>query len=166
MKKGFFTATTALLLSLSLSGCGVLYPHWGATGLPTDSPSTSASQEPSSSASASDTPSASPSETVVVKGKADVQISMATVDEVAGVLTVVAEITNFSEDGGSCQLKFVSGGSSQNLTVKAEANATDTQCFPMEIDLSKLPSGAGAISVTYDSATHSGKSASEAVQIP
>ena len=166
MQKRVITVAVAVLITLSLSSCTLLYPHWGETGLPTESPSSSASQTSSESPSASVTPSASPSETAVAKGKADVQISMAMVDEAAGVLTVVAEVTNFSEDGGNCQLRFVSGSTSQNLTVKAEANATDTQCFPMEIDLSKLPSGAGAISVTYDSATHAGKSASEAVQIP
>lgn len=145
-------------LTLSLSGCALLYPNWGTT----QNPGTSESAQPStsSSTSASETP------TAPAKGKATVVIDQANVDATAGVVDVVAEITNFNEDGGLCTLTIQAGNQSKKVSVKAEANVTTTQCYPMEISLSGLPKGTALVTVSYDSAAHAGVSAGQSVVIP
>lgn len=145
-------------LALSLSGCSLIYPNWGTD----QNPSSSQSAEPSESAS--ETPSASPSTST--KGEANVSIDQATVDATAGVVSVVAQVTNFNEDGGTCTLTIQAGTQSKTMSVKAESNVTTTQCFPMELSLSGLPKGTVLITVTYDSAAHFGTSAGRSVLIP
>lgn len=145
-------------LALSLSGCALLYPNWGTT----QNPGTSQSVEPSQSASASEP--ATP--TTPAKGAANVQIDQASVDATAGVVNVVAQVTNFNEDGGLCTLTIQAGNQSKKVSVKAESNVTTTQCYPMEISLSGLPKGTALITVSYDSAAHAGISAGQSVVIP
>jgi hypothetical protein len=82
------------------------------------------------------------------------------------VIFAVAEVTNVVEDGGLCTLTFIGAGKTKTITGKAEANATDTQCHPLELSLAGLPKGAGLITITYNSATHVGTSAAVAVTIP
>jgi hypothetical protein len=43
---------------------------------------------------------------------------------------------------------------------------TSTQCHPLELSMAGLPKGAGLITVTYDSPTHSGTSTAVGVVIP
>jgi hypothetical protein len=145
-------------LTLSLSGCALLYPNWGTT----QSPGTSESANPSSSASASESPTA----TAPAKGKASVQIDQANVDATAGVIDVVAQVTNFNEDGGQCTLIIQAGTQTKKISVKAESNVTSTQCYPMELSLSGLPKGTALVTVSYDSAAHAGTSAGQSVVIP
>ncbi|MEN9749826.1 MAG: hypothetical protein RL149_904 [Actinomycetota bacterium] len=145
-------------LTLSLSGCALLYPNWGTT----DNPGTSQSAEPSASASASE----SQSPTTPAKGSAIVVIDQANVDATAGVISVVAEVTNFNEDGGLCTLIVQAGTQTKKISVKAESNVTTTQCYPMELSLSGLPKGTALVTVSYDSASHAGVSAGQSVVIP
>ena len=145
-------------LALTLSGCSLIYPNWGTD----QNPSTSQSAEPSDSAS----PTESASPTTSVKSPATVSIDDAFVDATAGVVSVLAQITNFNEDGGTCTLTVEAGGQSKTMTVKAESNVTTTQCFPMELSLSGLPKGTALVTVTYESATHFGVSAGRSVLIP
>jgi len=153
-----------VLAIASLSGCSLLYPHWGETTFPTDSPSSSASSTPSPSQSQSASASPSPSATQVKA--AQVQIMDSNVDGTAGVIDVVAQVTNVAESGGQCTLTVASGGSTKTQTVKAEANVDTTQCFPMEITLTGLSSGSAAVTVTYRSAGYLGTSAAQTVTIP
>lgn len=156
------TATTLVaagLLSLTLAGCSVLYPNWNTTANPSDSGTPSAS----SSSTASESPSASPS---TAKAKASIMIIDSGVDAPGGVVYVVAEVTNVVEDGGLCTMTFIGAGQTKSVTGKAEINATDTQCHPLQIPLAGLPKGAGLVTVTYNSATHIGTSAAIAVTIP
>ncbi len=157
MKK-IASVALAAALALSLSGCSLLYPNWGTT----QNPSTSQSSEPSQSASASQ----EPTPTTSAKGEATVFIDMANVDATAGVLSVVAGVSNFNEDGGTCTLTVKAGNSTKTVSVKAEANVTTTQCFPMEISLAGLPKGTGLVTVTYESAAHYGVSTAQSVLIP
>ena len=145
-------------LTLSLSGCALLYPNWGTT----QNPSTSQSVEPSTSASASE----SPSESTPAKQPATVQIDQASVDATSGFLSVVAQVTNFNEDGGQCTLTVQAGTQTKKLTVKTESNVTSTQCFPMELSLSGLPKGTALVTVSYDSAARAGVSVGQSVVIP
>ena len=145
-------------LALMLSGCSLIYPNWGTD----QNPSTSQSAQPSESASGTPTPV----ETNSTKGEATVVVDQANVDATAGFLSVVAQVTNFNEDGGNCTLTVQAGNQSKTMSVKAESNVTTTQCFPMEISLSGLPKGTALVTVTYESAAHYGVSAGRSVLIP
>jgi len=145
-------------LALMLSGCSLIYPNWGTD----QNPSTSQSAQPSESASGTPTPV----ETNSTKGEATVVVDQANVDAPAGFLSVVAQVTNFNEDGGTCTLTVQAGNQSKTMSVKAESNVTTTQCFPMEISLSGLPKGTALVTVTYESAAHFGVSAGRSVLIP
>jgi CCR4-NOT transcriptional regulation complex NOT5 subunit len=145
-------------LALMLSGCSLIYPNWGTD----QNPSTSQSAQPSESASGTPTPV----ETNSTKGEATVVVDQANVDATAGFLSVVAQVTNFNEDGGTCTLTVQAGNQSKTMSVKAESNVTTTQCFPMEISLSGLPKGTALVTVTYESAAHFGVSAGRSVLIP
>ena len=155
--------TAALTLTASLTGCSVLYPNWNTTANPGDSstPSSSSSVTPTETASASATPTPT-----AAKAKAQIAFVDSGVDSAGGVIFAVAEGTNGDEDGGLCTLTFIGAGKTKTITGKAEANATDTQCHPLELSLAGLPKGAGLITITYNSATHVGTSAAVAVTIP
>jgi len=157
---GFATKIAAAsLMAISLAGCSVLYPNWNTSQKPSDS----GAPTPSSSATASASPSASPT---TAKVKALINILDSGVDTAAANVYVVAEITNVVEDGGQCTMTFIGAGQTKTVTGKAEINATDTQCHPLQIPLAGLPKGAGLVTVTYNSATHTGTSAAIAVTIP
>lgn len=170
----------ALVTVLTLSGCSVFYPNWGATGLPeepeititsksTDAQSISPSesqdpaqtQEPESSAEPAES-----AEEVVERTKVSVDIVMATVEPDFGVLTVIAQIPGISENGGKCIFRFVGSDKEAVLEVKAEESSAYTQCFPIEFPLTDLPSGNGIVTVAYESAKHFGLSAASSVVIP
>jgi hypothetical protein len=151
----------ASVLAISVSGCSVLYPNWGK---PTESPSPSVTdtETPSPSPTPTETETKTPEPT---KEPASVEIMDAYVDTQGGVLVVVAQITNFSEDGGSCIATFTGAGKSSSVTVSAESNAANTQCRTMEIPLGGLATGLGVVTVKYDSTLHSGVSTETSVTI-
>ena len=150
------------LLVASLSGCTALYPHWGATDFPTDGPTSTSIDTPTPTQSASATPTQSATPVQAAK----VQLMNVNVDATNGVVDVVAQIINVSEDGGSCTLSIASGSTTKQQTVKAESNVDTTQCYPMEISLAGLASGTGTVTVTYKSAGYVGSSLSQAITIP
>lgn len=156
--KNLRIAVIALLLAASVSGCTLLYPNMGK---PTDSPSPTATD--SETPKPTETPTETPEPT---KLPATVEIMDAYVDTQAGVLQVVAQVTNFSEDGGTCTATFTGGDKSTSVTVSSESNAANTQCKTMEIPLGVLAKGAGVVTVKYDSAVHSGLSQGTSVVIP
>lgn len=149
----------AAILTISVSSCSVLYPNWGK---PTDKPSPTVTDTETPSPTPTDTPTETPDPT---KDPATVEIMDAYVDTQAGVLQVVAQVTNFSEDGGSCTLTFTGGNKSTSATVTAESNAANTQCKTMELPLGVLAKGVGKVTVKYDSTTHSGVSPETSVTI-
>lgn len=148
----------AAAITLSLSGCALLYPNWGTD----QSPGTSQSAEPTQTSS--ETPSASPS--TINKSKATIRIDDASADATAGVISVIAEVTNVAQDGGTCTLILQVGNTTKRLPFKAEANVDRTQCHPMEIPLAGLPKGTALISVEYESANYFGVSTAQSVLIP
>ncbi len=157
-----------VVLAMGLSGCSLIYPHWGATTFPTDSqtatyspsPSTSASASATASASSSSTPSAKPVQT------ANLQILQANVDGTAGVIDVVAQVTNTAENGGQCTLSVTSGSVTKTQVVRAESNVDTTQCFPMEVSFAGMPKGAATYRVSYSSVGFVGSTSAQAVTIP
>ncbi len=156
--KNLRIAVLALVLAASVSGCSLLYPNMGK---PTDSPTPTVTD--TDTPEPTETPTETPEPT---KLPATVEIMDAYVDTQAGVLQVVAQITNFSEDGGTCTATFTGGDKSTSVTVTSESNASNTQCKTMEIPLGVLAKGAGVVTVKYDSAVHSGLSSGTSVVIP
>lgn len=168
-------AIAALLgASLTLTGCSVFYPNWGATSLPEETKSATAEPtetpaEPTDTATPEPTETAAepePSATETVKRKeVDVEIIMAVPEPDYGVLTVVAQVPTLSESGGKCILKFIGGSVEKTLEVKAEPSSDYTQCFPIEYPLDELPKGNGVVTVSYESEGHFGTSAPVSVVI-
>jgi hypothetical protein len=155
-----------VVLAMGLSGCSLIYPHWGATTFPTDSPAASTSAAPSSSASASASSSASASPSAKPVQAATLQILQANVDGTAGVIDVVAQVTNTAENGGQCTLTVTSGSVTKTQVVRAESNVDTTQCFPMEVSFAGMPKGSATYRVSYSSAGFAGSTSAQAVTIP
>lgn len=159
MRKVFAAFATAAAMVL-LSGCALLYPNWGTDQNPSSSMSPSAS---------SSSPSPSPSESVSTSPRqtlAEVSLIDMGVDTGAGSLYVIAEVLNATEDGGKCTITFKSGTATKTVSVKAEANAATTQCFPAYLPIDGLPKGKGVVTITYESEKFYGTSDSYGVTIP
>lgn len=157
MKKTLAVSIAALTL-ISLSGCALLYPNWGTDQNP------STSQSPSAiPASPSPSPSTSASPTIAV---AQFNIIELNFDPSANAIFVVAEVLNAAENGGKCTVTFTSGSVSKSVSVKAEANASSTQCFPAYIPATGLPKGKGSVTVAYQSPNLAGTSQAFGVVIP
>ena len=157
------TSAVLILAAGSLAGCSILYPNWNTTAKPGDSSTPSSSSSATTGASESPTPTPTSS---VARKKAQIAWVDSGVDAPAGVIFAVGEITNVVEDGGTCTLTFIGAGKTKTVTGKAEVNATDTQCHPLELSMTGLPKGAGLITLSYDSPTHVGTSTAVAVTIP
>lgn len=169
-----FVKTLAVsTLLLTLSGCSVFYPNWGATSLPepvseseTVVPEETTAQEtPTETATPEETTTAEATKEPVVRKEVTVEIIMAVTDPAAGVFTVVAQIPNLTEAGGKCIFKYLGNGVSKTKEVKAEPSSEYTQCFPIEFPLKDLPSGNGVVTVSYESEGHFGTSAPSSVVI-
>ena len=151
---------SATLLAAALSGCSILYPN---AGKPTDSPSPTKTK--------TDTPTPEPTETQTPtptptdKAEASVEVLDAYVDSANGIIQVIAQVTNFSEDGGTCTATFTSGSKTVKVSAPAESNAANTQCHPIEINLGGLPAGDAQITVTYESKKYYGVSSPSSVTI-
>ena len=124
-----FVKTLAVsTLLLTLSGCSVFYPNWGATSLPepvseseTVVPEETTAQEtPTETATPEETTTAEATKEPVVRKEVTVEIIMAVADPAAGVVTVVAQIPNLTEAGGKCIFKYLGNGVSKTKEVKAE----------------------------------------------
>lgn len=163
----FRAILTAVITLTLLTGCSVFYPNWGAEGLPEEELiSESPTPESTENETQSPAPSQTPTETAKPKTRATVDILMAVVDQGAGLLTVVAQIPRISETDGTCTVRFLGGSVEKTLQVAAEPSSDYTQCYPLEIPLSDLPSGNGVVTVTYESERHIGESAATSVVIP
>ena len=171
--RNFVKTLMVVAISLTLTGCSVFYPNWGATSLPepaTES-QTITEEEPTATeeTQAEPTPeeTAAPEETKepIVRKEVSVEIIMAVPEPSVGVLTVVAQIPSMSETGGKCIFKYLGNGVSKTMEVKAEPSSDYTQCFPIEFPLKDLPSGNGVVTVSYESEGHFGTSAPTSVVI-
>ena len=171
--RNFVKTLMVVAISLTLTGCSVFYPNWGATSLPepvTES-QTITEEEPTATEETQTEPT--PEETAateetqepIVRKEVSVEIIMAVPEPSVGVLTVVAQIPSMSETGGRCIFKYLGNGVSKTMEVKAEPSSDYTQCFPIEFPLKDLPSGNGVVTVSYESEGHFGTSAPTSVVI-
>jgi hypothetical protein len=160
-------------LLLTLTGCSVFYPNWGATSLPepvTESqsvaPEETASEEtPTEEVTPEETATPEETKEPIIRKEVTVEIIMAVAEPAVGVFTVVAQIPNLTETGGKCIFKYLGNGVTKTKEVKAEPSSEYTQCFPIEIPLKDLPSGNGVVTVSYESEGHFGTSAPSSVVI-
>lgn len=155
--------------SVPLASCSVFYPNWGATGLPDEeipvNPSSStsptstetATAQPSETATETASPTPSETDTTAPKKKVSVEILFAMADSETGILEVVAQIPNLSEQSGECVLTLT-GPTSISSTVSAEQSSNFMQCKPFDIELSRLAPGNYSAVVEYASAAHAGTS--------
>lgn len=163
MRRAFIVAL-GLATALVLAGCTLFYPN---SGTPEETIEPSVSQTEDSSNPQTPTESASPSPSVS-RTMAPATLQILYGDASGGVLNVVAEVTNFAEDGGNCVLSYYEGefATSVLATVRAERNVTTTQCFPFNVDLASLPKGPLTFMVSYESDNHFGQSDKFEVVIP
>ena len=168
-----FIGVLSLATVVALTGCTLFSQD---SGRPEEDfePTSSLSEEPSESAnpnestststSPSATPSASPSASPVFE---PLQLRFDVVDASGGILLVVAEITNFAADGGTCTLRYFQGDQATVLaTTRSERNINGTQCSPFSVGLSGVPKGVLQLSISYESTAHIGESAKFEVNIP
>lgn len=161
MKK-LFSSAAIIVAALSLSGCDVFYPN--STESPTPTPSSSVSETPTTEPS--ETPSPTPTETAIVREKASVRVLQSAFDTGAGKISVVAEVADVSEDGGSCTLIVTQGALTRQVTARAESNVTDTQCYPLSVSSAGFVSGEIEFEVKYSSIYYFGSSSGNALTIP
>jgi hypothetical protein len=165
-----------IFASLILSGCGVFYPNWGATALPEEPVATietnqeaeisaepEASVEPKTSSTPEETETPVPA---IDQLPADVVILIAEAYSDTGMLEVVAQVQGITESGGTCTMRFIGSDIEKIVKVSAQSASDYTQCFPIEVPLSDLPSGSGIVTVRYESEFHLGTSAASSVVIP
>jgi len=169
--RNFARTLAVAAVLLTLTGCSIFYPNWGATSLPepvTKSQTVAPEQTPTAEQTdAAPEPTATPEETnePIVRKEVTVEIIMAVPEPSIGVFTVVAQIPSLSETGGKCIFTYLGNGVTKTMEVKAEPSSDYTQCFPIEFPLKKLPSGNGVVTVSYESEGHFGTSAPTSVVI-
>lgn len=156
MKRTLFAVTAALVLPVTLAGCDFLTPNWGAL-------------RPTATATATATPTATSEPTPTQtsqpnKQPVSVAIVYASADE-SGI-DVVAQALSISEDGGTCTLTVSQAGVKKVVSVRAESNVTDTQCYPIHLPRTGFSAGAATFTVSYESATSLGTSSVNAIDIP
>lgn len=159
MKK-LLIASAAIFVAAALSGCALLYPNWGTDQNPSTSQSASASE------STSATPSASAASPTPTKANAVINLIDLSIDSSSQSVSVVAMVDNASEDGGQCVITMTSGTFTKSVTVKAEANATSTQCFPALVSYIGAPKGKASVTISYNSDKYTGTSKAFGVDIP
>ena len=171
--RNFVKTLMVVAISLTLTGCSVFYPNWGATSLPEPATESQTITEEEPTATEETQTEPTPEETAateetqepIVRKEVSVEIIMAVPEPSVGVLTVVAQIPSMSETGGRCIFKYLGNGVSKTMEVKAEPSSDYTQCFPIEFPLKDLPSGNGVVTVSYESEGHFGTSAPTSVVI-
>jgi hypothetical protein len=169
--RNFAKTLAVALVSLTLTGCSIFYPNWGATSLPepvTESETVTPEETPTeeqTDAAPEETPTPEETKEPIVRKEVTVEIIMAVPEPSIGVFTVVAQIPSLSETGGKCIFTYLGNGVTKTMEVKAEPSSDYTQCFPIEFPLKNLPSGNGVVTVSYESEGHFGTSAPTSVVI-
>jgi hypothetical protein len=169
--RNFAKTLVVALVSLTLTGCSIFYPNWGATSLPepvTESETVAPEETPTeeqTDAAPEETPTPEETKEPISRKEVTVEIIMAVPEPSIGVFTVVAQIPSLSETGGKCIFTYLGNGVTKTMEVKAEPSSDYTQCFPIEFPLKNLPSGNGVVTVSYESEGHFGTSAPTSVVI-
>jgi len=146
----------------TLASCALFYPNIGNNETPSDPMDPTPQTSESSDVAPEPTESAIPAAT-----KAAAKPRLLFYDIQGDTLQLIGEVINFAEDGGECTITFYSGNTPIIMEkVPAEHNVSTTQCFPLNISLSRLPKGVGYVSVGYESEKYLGLSEKFEVIIP
>ena len=163
MKRILFAGFSVAAL-VALAGCTLFYPNNDQNQDPVAQTSLTPSAFPSPTEEPEPSSSPSPS---VASTKAAAKIQVLYSDTSQGFLEVIAEVTNFAEDGGQCTLITYSGNTSKVVaTFKAESNVGTTQCFPIKVEFSSLTKGTSTVAVVYESNAYIGESERFEVNVP
>lgn len=159
MNRALLLLTTSVAAA-TLAGCALFYPNIGSNETPSDP------QNPTPTASeTTEAPVESESPAPIPKELAKPRLVF--YDIVGTNIQIVGEVMNFAENGGECIVTFYSENTAVVMErVPAEANVSTTQCFPLTVGLSRLPSGAVDVVVSYESARYEGQSEITEVIIP
>jgi hypothetical protein len=161
MKRILFAGFSVAAL-VALAGCTLFYPNNDQN----QDPVAQTSLTPSAFPSPTEEPEPSPSPSVA-STKAAAKIQVLYSDTSQGFLEVIAEVTNFAEDGGQCTLISYSGNTSKVVgTFQAESNVGTTQCFPIKVEFSSLTKGTSTVAVVYESNAYIGESERFEVNVP
>ena len=161
MKRILFAGFSVAAL-VALAGCTLFYPNNDQN----QDPVAQTSLTPSAFPSPTEEPEPSPSPSVA-STKAAAKIQVLYSDTSQGFLEVIAEVTNFAEDGGQCTLISYSGNTSKVVgTFQAESNVGTTQCFPIKVEFSSLTKGTATVAVVYESNAYIGESDRFEVNVP
>ena len=161
MKRILFAGFSVAAL-VALAGCTLFYPNNDQT----QDPGAQSSVSPSPFPTPTEEPEPSPSPSVE-STKAAAKIQVLYSDTSQGFLEVIAEVTNFAEDGGQCTLISYSGNTSKVVgTFQAESNVGTTQCFPIKVEFSSLTKGTSTVAVVYESNAYLGESERFEVNVP
>jgi len=161
MKRILFAGFSVAAL-VALAGCTLFYPNNDQT----QDPGAQSSVSPSPFPTPTEEPEPSPSPSVA-STKAAAKIQVLYSDTSQGFLEVIAEVTNFAEDGGQCTLISYSGNTSKVVgTFQAESNVGTTQCFPIKVEFSSLTKGTSTVAVVYESNAYIGESERFEVNVP
>jgi hypothetical protein len=95
---------------------------------------------------------------------ADVQITLASTDLVAGAVLASGFVPEV-EDGGTCALTLTRGEEVLTIEAEAEADATTTVCGGLTMTTTGLAVGDWSVTIAYESATRAGVSAAMTVTI-
>jgi len=153
-----------------LVGCGVAAFFIAASLAPSDeSSAVSPSSSPSVSLPAAggvpedQHPTVAP---VSGAGSAHPFITNVIVSADGGEATVYSFVPGVDESGGSCTVRVTSSGQTHEISGQADVQVATTTCPPLVVSLAGLPSGTASLTVDYQSATTSGRSAKTAVEVP
>ena len=155
MKLKLLVGGLGIALTLSLTGCDALMPNFNPTPTPTAQPTeTAPAPKP--------TPKPTPTK---VRTQAEVVILSSMADLNDGI-EVIAQVATVAETGGTCTLTVSQAGTKQSVSASAEANVTETQCFPLRLPVVGFAPGVATFTVSYESELYQGLSAINQIVIP
>ena len=155
MKLKLVVGTLGLAMTLSLTGCDALIPNINPTPTPTAEPTeTAPAPKP--------TPNPTPTKD---RAKAEVVILSSMADLNDGI-EVIAQVATVAETGGTCTLTVSQAGTKKSISAAAEANVTETQCFPLRLPVVGFAPGTATFTVSYESELYQGLSAINQIVIP
>lgn len=155
MKLKLLVGGLGLALTLSLTGCDALMPNFNPTPTPTAQP-TETAPAPKPTPKPTPTKVRTPAEVVILSSMADLNDG----------IEVIAQVATVSETGGTCTLTVSQAGTKKSVSASAEANVTETQCFPLRLPVVGFAPGVATFTVSYESELYQGLSAINQIVIP
>lgn len=155
MKLKLLVGGLGISLTLSLTGCDALMPNFNPTPTPTAQP-TETAPAPKPTPKPTPTKDRTQAEVVILSSMADLNDG----------IEVIAQVATVAETGGTCTLTVSQAGTKKSVSASAEANVTETQCFPLRLPVVGFAPGVATFTVSYESELYQGLSAINQIVIP